>query len=198
MEAIPVVFIPALPDVTGLRVGFLFGQQYNQAGAALNDRKGNALSFTRKVALKETGNDLEITGIRVVKYPPDLVTAADGGGRGDVVENEYVIFRYADVILMKAEALMRKSQTAAALTEVNKIRAIRGVPNFTTINETSLLAERGREMYWEGWRRNDLIRFKQFLTALPAGAGTTSTRPTASGPERLIIPDPQSTTFRKC
>jgi hypothetical protein len=45
-------------------------------------------------------------------------------------------------------------------------------------------------MYWEGWRRNDLIRFGKFLDPLPAAAGTTSTRPTKSGTERLLFAIP--------
>ena len=52
---------------------------------------------------------------------------------------------------------------------------------------TNLLDESGREMYWEGWRRNDLIRFGKFLDPLAAAAGTTSTRPTKSGIERLAV-----------
>ena len=73
------------------------------------------------MALKETGNDLEITGIRVVKYPPDFAHGIDGNA-----ENELVIFRYADVLLMKAEALLRKGSAAAALTIVNDLRTVRG------------------------------------------------------------------------
>jgi hypothetical protein len=56
---------PGVTDVTGLRVGLLLGQQVDKNGVELNDRKGNKLAFTRAVALKETGNNLEITGIRV-------------------------------------------------------------------------------------------------------------------------------------
>ena len=93
-------------DKTGLRVGFLFGQQFDQNGVALKDRKGNPLAFTKDVKLIETGNDLEITGIRVMKYPPDLVS-------GDNSDNDYVLLRYADVLLMKAEALLRSSGTGA-------------------------------------------------------------------------------------
>ena len=172
-------------NVTGLRVGLLQGQQFNENGVALKDRKGNNLDFTRKVALKETGNDLEVTGIRVVKYVPDFAQGIDGNA-----ENELVIFRYADVLLMKAEALLRKGDAAGALTIMNNIRSVRGATPLASATTDNLLAERGREFYWEGWRRNDLIRFGKFLDALPAGAGTTSTRPTKSGIERLIFAIP--------
>jgi starch-binding outer membrane protein, SusD/RagB family len=133
-----------LTNVTGLRTGFLVGQQFDQNGTALKDRKGNNLAFTREVALKETGNNLEITGIRVIKYVPDFAQGIDGNA-----ENEYVIFRLADVMLMKAEAQLRLGQTANALAIVNTLRAKRGASALTTLTLQTLLDERGREMYWE-------------------------------------------------
>ena len=172
-------------NVTGLRVGLLEGQQFDQNGVALKDRKGNNLAFTRKVALQETGNDLEITGIRVIKYPPDFAAGIEGNA-----ENELVIFRLADVMLMKAEALLRKGNAAGALTIMNQVRASRGATALASATLTNLLDERGREMYWEGWRRNDMIRFGKFLDPLPAAPGTTSTRPTKSGVERLLFAIP--------
>jgi hypothetical protein len=171
---------PGVTDVTGLRVGLLVGQQFNETGAELNDRKGNKLAFTREVALRETGNNLEITGIRVVKYPPDFAQGIDGNA-----ENEYVIFRLADVMLMKAEALFRKGDATGARTIVNQVRAKRGASQITaTLTAQNILDERGRELYWEGWRRNDQIRFGTFLN--PVGP----TRPSKSGNERLLFPIP--------
>jgi starch-binding outer membrane protein, SusD/RagB family len=171
---------PGLTDVTGLRTGFLVGQQFDEKGKALTDRSNVApLSFTREVALKETGSNLEVTGIRVIKYVPDFTLAIDGNA-----ENEYVIFRLADVMLMKAEALLRKNSAAAALDIVNTLRVKRGASALTTLTLQSLLDERGREMYWEGWRRSDQIRFGKFLD------GVGSTRPNKSGPERLLFPIP--------
>jgi starch-binding outer membrane protein, SusD/RagB family len=65
---------------------------------------------------------------------------------------------------MKAEALLRTGKGAEATTIVNEIRARSGAPALTgTLDEKTLLEERGREFYWEGWRRNDLIRFGKFL-----------------------------------
>jgi hypothetical protein len=170
---------PGLTNVTGLRTGFLVGQQFDQNGTALKDRKGAPLAFTREIALRETGTNLEVTGIRVIKYVPDFAQGIDGNA-----ENEYVIFRLADVMLMKAEAQLRLGQTAAALTIVNTLRAKRGASALTTLTLQGLLDERGREMYWEGWRRNDLVRFGKFLD------GVGPTRPNKSGNERLIFPIP--------
>ncbi|THU37000.1 RagB/SusD family nutrient uptake outer membrane protein [Niastella caeni] len=147
---------PGMTDVGGVRTGFLVGQQFNEKGEALKDRKGNPLVFTPEVKLKETGANLEVTGIRVMKYPIDY----SGGEQAD---NDYVIFRLADVMLMKAEALLRTNNAAGALVIVNAIRTKRGATPLTSLNPEALLDERGRELYWEGWRRQDLIRFGKFL-----------------------------------
>lgn len=166
---------PGVTNVSGLKVGLLFGQQVDQNGTVLKDRKGNNLSYTKTVNLKEIGNNLEITGIRVVKYPPDYAKEFPA-------ENEYVIFRFADVLLMKAEALVRTGKAAEGLTIVNSIRAKRGATAFASLTLDNLLDERSRELYWEGWRRNDLVRFGKFL-------GAWTEKP-ASGDERLLFAIP--------
>lgn len=168
---------PGITSVGGVKVGFLEGQQFDQNGTALEDRRGNPLSFTREVKLTETGNDLEITGVRVVKYPIDYTG-------GDNSDNDYVFYRYADVLLMKAEALLRNGNEPDARGIVNEIRAKRGVPALGTLTLDALLDERGFELYWEGHRRQDQIRFGKFLNAW-------NEKP-ASGAERLLFPIPNT------
>jgi starch-binding outer membrane protein, SusD/RagB family len=127
--------------------------------------------------IRETDeNTLEVTGIRVIKYPLDYATNADQK------ENDWAIFRYADVLLMKAEALLRTGKAADALTIVNQIRAVRGASALAVLDEQTLLDERGRELYWEGWRRQDLIRFGKFLQPWQE-------KP-ASDPKFLLFPIP--------
>jgi starch-binding outer membrane protein, SusD/RagB family len=155
-------------NVSGLRPGFLVGQQYNENGVAIKDRKGAPLAYDKTIAANmiETGANLEVTGIRVVKYVPDY--AYYGGPAG----NDVMIFRYADVVLMVAEAQMRTGATAAGLALVNNLRTIRGAAPFVTLplvnvnnvdDANTFLAERGRELYWESHRRTDLLRFNVFL-----------------------------------
>ena len=57
---------------------------------------------------------------------------------------------------------MHNGDNATALTYVNKVRARAGATAFASADLTwqSLLDERSRELMWEGWRRNDLIRFQ--------------------------------------
>lgn len=153
---------PGVTEKSGLKVGFLVGQQFNAAGVALKDRKGNPLIFTRELKLQETDpNTLEVTGIRVVKYPPDMTSNETKSSNN--ANNDYVFLRYADVLLMKAEALLRTNNAPDALTIVNTIRANRHASVWTSIDLDKLIDERGRELYWEGWRRQDLIRFGKFL-----------------------------------
>lgn len=163
------------PGMTqGVLPGFLIGQQYNGSGVALNDRKGNPLIFTSTVALKETGNNLEVTGIRVVKYPIDYTS-------GDNANNDYVVFRYADVLLMKAEAILRGGTPTAvapttALAAVNLVRARVNATPLTSVNLDQLSDERGREFYWEGMRRTDMIRFGKFLAPRVLKLGTSDSK----------------------
>jgi starch-binding outer membrane protein, SusD/RagB family len=169
---------PGLTNVNGMRMGFLIGQQKDQNGTNLSDRNGAPLSYTREVKTIEIGNNLEVTGIRVIKYVPDLTG-------GDNSNNDYVYFRLADVLLMKAEALLRggtdpNGQTALQL--VNLVRARAGASAFASIDLDKLLEERGRELYWEGWRRQDLIRFGKFLGAWQEKK--------VSEPKRLLYPIP--------
>ena len=164
-----------MTDVSGIKAGFLVGQQFDQNGTALEDRGGAPLAFTPEVAIQESGGNLEVTGIRVIKYPIDYVS-------GDNADNDYVLYRFADVWLMKAEAAMRNGDSGTALDMVNTLRTARGASTLGSIDADAMLAERGRELYWEGHRRTDMIRFGKFLEAWQE-------KP-ASGPERLLFPIP--------
>jgi hypothetical protein len=164
-------FFAGVTNLSGLRPGLLAGQQKNQAGVNEVDRQGRPLTFTPTVNLVETNaTTLEIAGIRIVKYPPDYNAYTGGNQR-----NQLQIFRYADVVLMVAEAYLRQAtpNNASALTLINSLRGIRNatlwsgtvvLANASNVADpNTLLAERGRELYWESWRRQDLIRFGVYL-----------------------------------
>jgi hypothetical protein len=160
----------------------MIGQQYNlTTDAPLNARNpaDKPLAFTREVKLRETDPaTLEITGIRPNKYAFDYATS------GDQKDNDFAVFRLSDIILMKAEALLRLNKAADALPLVNSIRKKRGVADLTTLNLDNLLDERGRELYWEGYRRQDLIRFGKYLLAYQE-------KPAADA-NKLIFPIPST------
>jgi hypothetical protein len=108
------------------------------------------------------------SGVRIGKWEFQI------GGTPDM-SNDYSVFRYADVLLMKAEALWRKSGSATdagALALVNQVRERAGLSDLTSLDGKlsfdlegpvvaggELFNERGREMFAEHSRRQDLIRF---------------------------------------
>ncbi|HVM89034.1 MAG TPA: RagB/SusD family nutrient uptake outer membrane protein [Puia sp.] len=110
----------------------------------------------------DVGND-EIAwtmGYRNIKFHPD----ASSSSRNQ--NNDIPIFRYSDIILMKAEAILRGGSAtngSTPLSLVNSLRANRTTsPAWSDINLDSVYNERCRELTWEGWHRNDMIRFGKF------------------------------------
>ena len=180
--------LPGYTDQMGSNVGFLVGQIQGPKGGHvgnaivdLKDRSGNPLIFTPYVSLFFS---TETMGIRTEKYPLDPSTINSTGGGSS--PNDYVFFRLSDALLMKAEAILRGGTATGGQTPlslVNSIRAKRGVGNLGSVDLPKLLAERGRELYLEGWRRNDMIRFGVFNDPVQQ-------RPTASDPSRVVFPIP--------
>jgi hypothetical protein len=176
-------YIPDMTPSSGVWAGILEGQQYdtytdpNTPVGPLTDRGGNPLVFTREVDLFYSN---ERMGLRVIKY---LLNPAQHDRPG----TDFIFFRYADALLMKAEAHFRKGETPEALTIVNQIRATdpnnRGASQLTSITEQDILDERGRELYWEAWRRHDQIRFGVFTQAWE--------QKPVSGAHRVMFPIPQ-------
>lgn len=129
-----------------------------------------------KLDLTGIPNDDQI-GARMKKYETDKTAYADG----KLQSNDIVLFRYADVLLMEAEAKARNGQDGSA--EFNQVRMrvnmpainlssltthlspiTEGVPGITP-QLSAILRERLLELVWEGWRRNDLVRFGVFHRA---------------------------------
>ena len=98
---------------------------------------------------------IKTAGARMAKYEVDRTGYNDGKNPN----NDIVLFRYADVLLMKAEAAVRNGGNGN--TEMNLVRSRSGMGNRTATLD-NILAERLMELVWEGWRRNDLIRFNRF------------------------------------
>ena len=91
------------------------------------------------------------------------------GSNLDFPDTDYPMFRLADAYLIYAEAVVRGAGGSTA-TAVNYINALRqraygstaGNITATDLTLQFILDERGRELTWEGFRRQDLIRFGQF------------------------------------
>ena len=103
------------------------------------------------------------------KYEIDRTAYADG----KLQDNDIVLYRHADVLLMKAEAKVRNGGDGSA--ELNAVRRRVGAPA-RKASLDNILNERLLELMWEGWRRQDLVRFGRFCQAYdqrPQLAGET-------------------------
>jgi len=188
---------------SGIRPGFLVGQQFDAAGNKLLDRKGDLLVFMPQIAnnmIEQDPTTLELTGIRVAKYVPDF--SAENGDKyySSNPGNWAAWMRYPEVVLMVAEAYMREAspEPAKEVALINGLRTARGAstvasmplnpstppPGGTSLvdDPNCILGERGRELYWESFRRTDLIRFGVYLTPWQY-------KPT-DAPQYLVFPIP--------
>jgi len=111
-----------------------------------------------------TGKDVKgwSQGYKSVKYFVILSDYINGRNQS----NDLPIFRYADILLTKAEAIARGASATNGETAQSLFNQIRSYVKAPTINGTPSLndiyEERGRELFDENWRRNDMIRFGHF------------------------------------
>jgi len=167
------------PDDARLRENFIAGQQYSNTGEVLS------LNYTNSVpSIDDSDKD---DGLRWGKFEYAI-------GATNRLSNDFPVFRYADILLMKAEALLRSGQAGAgALVTQVRTRNFRSNPALATVTDAELmlgsnydygrrdvnvqtseggsnivmgrmLDELGWEFTQEGRRRQDLIRFGVFTT----------------------------------
>jgi hypothetical protein len=127
---------------------------------------GKQVHFSEDIKLAKQDNTIDVgnndeakqQGCHSIKW---FTTPADyNNGRNQ--SNDLPLFRYADILLMKAEALTRRGQSGAK-DLFNQIRTYAGAPTISvepTLQE--IYDERGREFFDENWRRNDMIRFGHY------------------------------------
>ncbi len=132
--------------------------------------KDKLLIHTKDIPLFE-GDEIETTGeapgVRMLKYEIRV-------GALNTLSNDFVLFRYADVLFMKAEAIYRKNGKTATQDVADLINAVRerAFTNFTDdkqvkpseLDDERFLQEYAWEFCTEGWRRQQLIRFGAFHT----------------------------------
>jgi hypothetical protein len=124
-----------------------------------------ALFFTEDQNLEISNLFAFNDGYAVTKFKNVTSTGAKGSDM-TFVDTDFAVFRLADIYLMYAEAVLRggSGSITKALQVVNEIRA-RAQAKALEQADLSLdfiLDERARELYWEGTRRTDLIRFGKF------------------------------------
>lgn len=150
---------------------YFAGVMYDLKGNLIRLDDGTVLEYHPwEVAVDISDTPYEKTaGARMKKYAIDTDATKDG----KLMENDIVLFRYADVLLMKSEAKVRNGGNGDA--ELAQVRGrVGAVARPATLD--NLLDERLLEFAWEGCRRQDLIRFGQFTRAY-------SDRPQLAGEE---------------
>lgn len=127
------------------------------------DKDVDYVNHTLEVDFTNQGR-LHRNGYRVSKYQFSR-TSPNGNNYSSV---DLVLMRLAEIYLMRAEAKLRKGDNAGALADVNFVRTSRTArPDQTpealaSIDLDILYRERGFELYWEGFRRTDQIRFGHY------------------------------------
>jgi len=151
-----------------MTANFLVGPQYSSSGARLSDDGADATDpdgkpFTFTPYINEIAPGAwRQSGARIGKWQFYLGETSD-------MDNDFAVFRYADVLLMKAEATARLGSNwndPTVLAVINQIRTQHGgVSPFASLTAATFLAERSREMFAEGWKRQDMIRFGTYNNA---------------------------------
>ena len=140
---------------------YFYDQVFNdRTGATVTLDDGSPLIYYPLAVKLDLSNDPyeKTAGARMYKYEVDQAAMSDGQLR----RNDIVLFRYADVLLMQCEAMLRDGRAGAAADALlNQVRARVMMPARTATLD-NVLEERMLELAWEGWRRNDLIRFGLF------------------------------------
>ncbi len=139
---------------------FLEGPQFSSDGTRLedisaedDDPDGPPLTFTPEINMLAP-NAFRQAGVRVGKYEFQ-------SGAGSSLSNDYPLLRLADIILIKAEADLRRGGSDAT-DLVNQIRRRAGLTDLGSVSLDDIFDERGKEMFAEASRRTDMIRFGKF------------------------------------
>jgi len=163
---------------------FLAGPQFNViTGQPALDRQGNPLFFDPNIP--DVTAATEGQGVRITKWPVDPNHVQQDNG------NDYAFFRLGEMYLIRAEAENELGQTAAAIADVNIVRArvfsspqpIAGGQSQAQVRD-AILQERLYELTAEGKRRQDLIRANKYTQ------GTWYAK-TGFFPYKVLMPIPQ-------
>ncbi len=190
----------------GLQAGQQYGPKLTTGGGF--EMVGDRIKVSSLVCEKSTTTPMDFTpalnfdnaaqsvfsqnqinrGVRCFKYEFDT---GSGNGASNV---DIALYRLGGIYTMRAEAYLRKGDAASALADINILRTTRTRESLygntagtalTSINMDILFREIALELYWEMWRRPQMVRFGKLEAALPGSA-----KP-ATQPFRRVFPIPQ-------
>lgn len=104
-----------------------------------------------------------LNGLSIVKWT-NYRTDGAAGNNENYYDTDIPLFRYAEVLLTRAEANFRLGHPELAVPDINELRGRAHAATVTAddITEDFLIDEWSREFYVEGRRRSDLVRFGRF------------------------------------
>lgn len=175
----------------GFKVPWDFYHTFDPADKRLEvlvgEYTGNDGSLFNETTDKEKHGNV-YAGAVPVKYGEDAESTGDGS------QVDWIVYRYADVLTLLAEAIVRNGNavTQEAVDRLNDVHTRAGLTAYkladfpdTQAFLDALLQERGHEFWWEGCRRADLIRHGKFIqNAIDRGSTTTKQ-------EFVLFPLPQ-------
>ena len=147
-----------------LRVRKQFAEKFLNGDVPTTDKRNSLLTEGRDIEITDIGD--RDSGYIITKYK-NVTSDGTPGPDPTFVDTDFPIFRLGDVYLMFAEAVVRGGTGGTIAEAVGYVNALRNRASSTTISEGGLtldflIDERSRELYWEGHRRQDLIRFGLF------------------------------------
>jgi hypothetical protein len=162
------------PAASGINSGW-GGFRARQQFTSILTNSTTSTTDARRSILYTSGQRLNVdtltafrNGYLLPKYKNVTSAGVKGSdAAGDFPDTDFPMFRLADVKLMYAEALLRGGSggtAGTALAQVNEVRRRAGSADLSAVALADILDERARELYWEGHRRTDLIRFGRYTS----------------------------------
>jgi len=147
-----------------LRVRKQFANKFLGGAVPLTDKRNTLITSGRTADIVDVGD--RDSGFIITKFK-NVTSTGVPGSDPTFVDTDFPMFRLADIYLMFAEAVVRGGTggtTVEAVTYVNllRTRASSTLITSSNLNLDFLIDERSRELYWEGHRRQDLIRFGKY------------------------------------
>lgn len=151
----------------GYRVLWDFYHTFDPADKRLEVLVGDFVSENGTRYNEQNPGSVLIKGAMPIKY------GEDPAATGEESQIDWIVYRYADVLTLLSEAIVRQGNavTQEAIDLLNKVHTRAGLPAYTAADFASaddfleaVLTERGHELWFEGVRRSDLIRYGRYIT----------------------------------
>ena len=178
----------------GYKVPWAFYHTFENGDERLKSLVGEYIGsdevLYNEVSDKVSHPQIYVQGAVPVKYGEDPNSTGDGS------QVDWIVYRYADVLTLLSEAIVRNRNTVTqeAVDLLNMIRKRanlepREVSDYANVQTflDDILLERGHELWWEGNRRTDLIRHGKFVqSAIDRGENSSEIRTRFPIPQAVI------------